>query len=79
MQVLVSGSHGLVGTALSEALAGAGHRVVRLTRTGVTGGDFLPGVRFYAGGAETWSVVMRSHTGTVRFITATHRFDKKPM
>ncbi len=39
MQVLVSGSHGLVGTALSEALAGAGHRVVRLTRTGVTGGD----------------------------------------
>lgn len=52
---------------------------VMFAATGVTGGDFLKGVRFWAKGAETHSVVMRSKTGTVRFITATHRLDKKAM
>jgi len=32
MKILVSGSHGLVGSALVPALAGKGHRVVRLVR-----------------------------------------------
>jgi fructose-1,6-bisphosphatase II len=44
--------------------------------TGVTGGELLDGVRFTAAGAETHTLVMRSHTGTVRFIRATHRFDR---
>jgi fructose-1,6-bisphosphatase II len=44
--------------------------------TGVTGGELLDGVRYTADGAETHTVVMRSHTGTVRFIRATHRFDR---
>jgi fructose-1,6-bisphosphatase II len=52
---------------------------VMFAATGVTGGEFLKGVRFFSGGAETHSVVMRSKTGTVRFINATHRLDKKPM
>lgn len=52
---------------------------VMFAATGVTSSDFLKGVRFFAHGAETHSVVMRSKTGTVRFITATHRLDKKPM
>ncbi|MBE2251816.1 MAG: class II fructose-bisphosphatase [Myxococcus sp.] len=52
---------------------------VMFAATGVTTGDFLKGVRFFAHGAETHSVVMRSKTGTTRFITATHRLDKKPM
>jgi fructose-1,6-bisphosphatase II len=52
---------------------------VMFAATGVTSGDFLKGVRFFGGGAETHSVVMRSKTGTVRFIDATHRFDKKPV
>jgi fructose-1,6-bisphosphatase II len=52
---------------------------VMFAATGVTTSDFLKGVRFFAHGAETHSVVMRSKTGTVRFITATHRLDKKPM
>jgi fructose-1,6-bisphosphatase II len=52
---------------------------VMFAATGVTSGDFLKGVRFFAHGAETHSVVMRSRTGTTRFVTATHRFDKKPM
>lgn len=52
---------------------------VMFAATGVTSGDFLRGVRFFSNGAETHSVVMRSKTLTVRHITATHRFDKKPM
>ena len=52
---------------------------VMFAATGVTGGDFLKGVRFFHKGAETHSVVMRSRTGTVRFVTATHHLDKKPM
>jgi fructose-1,6-bisphosphatase II len=51
---------------------------VMFAATGVTGGDFLKGVRFFGGGAETHSVVMRSKTGTVRYVQATHKFDKKP-
>lgn len=46
--------------------------------TGVTDGDLVQGVRFFGNGARTHSVVMRSVTGTVRFIDAIHRFDKKP-
>ncbi len=51
---------------------------VMFAATGVTTGDFLKGVRFFSGGAETFSVVMRSRTGTVRYIQSLHRFDKKP-
>jgi len=51
---------------------------VMFAATGVTSGDFLKGVRFFSGGAETHSVVMRSKTGTVRYIQSTHKFDKKP-
>ena len=51
---------------------------VMFAATGVTSSDFLRGVRFFGGGAETWSVVMRSKTSTVRYVQAQHRFDKKP-
>lgn len=44
--------------------------------TGVTSGELLDGVRYTRDGAETHTVVMRSKTGTVRFIRATHRFDR---
>jgi fructose-1,6-bisphosphatase II len=41
--------------------------------TGVTGGDLLQGVRYVAGGkATTESLVMRSKSGTVRRVKATH-------
>jgi fructose-1,6-bisphosphatase II len=46
--------------------------------TGVTNGELLQGVRYFSGGAETHSIVMRSRTRTVRFITARHHFDYKP-
>lgn len=44
--------------------------------TGVTHGELLDGVRFTSTGAETHTVVMRSLSGTVRFIRARHRFDR---
>ncbi len=46
--------------------------------TGVTDGAWLRGVRYVAGGAQTESVVMRSTSGTIRNITATHNFVKHP-
>ncbi|MBI4373551.1 MAG: class II fructose-bisphosphatase [Deltaproteobacteria bacterium] len=52
---------------------------VMFAATGVTTGDFLKGVRFFGGGAETHSVVMRSQSGTIRFIEARHYFETKPV
>lgn len=52
---------------------------VMFAATGVTDGDLLRGVRFFGGGARTHSVVMRYRSGTIRFIEATHRFDRKPV
>jgi fructose-1,6-bisphosphatase II len=46
--------------------------------SGVTSGDFLKGVRFFKGGAETHSVVMRSKSRTVRYIQSRHQFEHKP-
>lgn len=46
--------------------------------TGITEGLLLRGVNFTSQGALTHTVVMRGKTGTVRFIEARHRFDKKP-
>ncbi len=45
--------------------------------TGVTNGNMLRGVRRFSGGANTHSVVMRSRSGTVRYIEATHNFQRK--
>jgi len=46
--------------------------------TGITDGDLVQGVRFFGNGARTHTVVMRSVTGTLRFIDAIHRLDIKP-
>jgi fructose-1,6-bisphosphatase/sedoheptulose 1,7-bisphosphatase-like protein len=40
--------------------------------TGITNGSLLKGVRFTSRGPVTHSVVMRSESGTVRWITAYH-------
>jgi len=47
--------------------------------TGVTNGDLLRGVRYFSGGATTHSIVMRSHSRTVRFVESRHHFDYKPV
>jgi len=51
---------------------------VMFAATGVTNGTMLRGVRRYPGGASTHSVVMRSESGTVRYIEAHHDFARKP-
>lgn len=51
---------------------------VMFAATGVTDGDYLQGVHFFAGGATTQSVVMRSKSRTIRVINATHFFEHKP-
>ena len=45
--------------------------------TGVTMGTMLRGVRRFRGGAMTHSLIMRSKSGTVRYIEAKHNFDRK--
>lgn len=49
---------------------------VYFAATGITPGEFLRGTEYFGGGARTHSVVMRSRSGTVRYIDATHRWDK---
>jgi fructose-1,6-bisphosphatase class II len=51
---------------------------VMFAATGVTDGDYLEGIHFFAGGATSQSVVMRSKTRTIRVIDTTHYFDFKP-
>jgi fructose-1,6-bisphosphatase II / sedoheptulose-1,7-bisphosphatase len=46
--------------------------------TGVTMGTMLKGVRRFKGGATTHSLIMRSKSGTVRYIESEHHFDRKP-
>ena len=55
------------------------HGDVTFAATGVTEGFLLRGVRFTATGAETHSVVMRSRSGTVRFLDTQHRFAGHPV
>jgi fructose-1,6-bisphosphatase II / sedoheptulose-1,7-bisphosphatase len=52
---------------------------VMFAATGVTSGAMLRGVRRFGGGAVTHSMVMRSRTGTVRYIEAHHNFEVKPL
>jgi fructose-1,6-bisphosphatase II len=44
--------------------------------TGITDGEVVKGVHYDAHGATTQSLVMRSKSGTVRFIEARHRLQK---
>jgi fructose-1,6-bisphosphatase II / sedoheptulose-1,7-bisphosphatase len=60
--------------ALTEMAAGD----VMFAATGVTTGHMLRGVRRFAGGAVTHSIVMRSKSGTVRYVEAHHNFTLKP-
>lgn len=50
---------------------------VMFAATGVTDGAMLKGVRRFSGGAHTHSIIMRSKTGTVRRIEASHNFTRK--
>ena len=51
---------------------------VMFAATGVTDGSMLRGVRRFRDGATTHSIIMRSKTGTVRMVEATHNYALKP-
>jgi fructose-1,6-bisphosphatase II len=58
---------------LEELVAGNN---VFFAATGITDGELLRGVHYTADGATTQSLVMRSKSGTVRRIDATHQLQK---
>jgi fructose-1,6-bisphosphatase II len=45
--------------------------------TGITDGEFLGGVRFHGQRADTFSVMMRSVSGTMRRISTSHNMGLK--
>jgi len=51
---------------------------VMFAATGVTTGPMLRGVRHFGAGAVTHSIVMRSKSGTVRYVEGHHNFALKP-
>ena len=51
---------------------------VMFAATGVTNGTMVRGVRRFADGARTQSIIMRSKTGTVRTIEAYHDWRRNP-
>jgi len=52
---------------------------VMFAATGITAGQMLGGVKRGAHGAVTYSIVMRSKSGTVRYVEAHHNFQKKAL
>ncbi|MBA2287221.1 MAG: class II fructose-bisphosphatase [Ktedonobacteraceae bacterium] len=49
---------------------------VSFAATGITSGELLDGVQYFGWGARTHSVMMRSRSGTVRYIQARHKWRK---
>ncbi len=49
---------------------------VSFAATGITSGELVNGVQYFGWGARTSSVMMRSHSGTVRYIEARHKWRK---
>jgi fructose-1,6-bisphosphatase II len=73
-----------------RALADGGYDIERVVTTddlvtgkdvffaasGITDGTLLKGVQYWPDGATTYSMVMRSRSGTVRYVEAHHEFEK---
>lgn len=55
-----------------------GGKNIMFAVTGVSRSAFLEGVNFRPGGAVTHSLVLRSKSGTLRFLRTEHFFDKEP-
>ncbi len=49
---------------------------VSFAATGITSGELLDGVEYFGWGARTSSVMMRSRSGTIRYIQARHKWHK---
>lgn len=50
---------------------------VSFAATGITSGELVKGVQYFGWGARTNSVMMRSRSGTVRYIEARHKWRKE--
>jgi fructose-1,6-bisphosphatase II len=73
-QSLIDNGYDLDRVLTTDDLVGSQN--VFFAATGVTTGALLSGVRYTREGARTDSIVMRSRSGTVRRIEATHAFQK---
>ncbi len=49
---------------------------IAFAATGITTGELLDGVQYFGWGARTSSVMMRSRSGTIRYIQARHKWRK---
>ena len=72
-------NHGIPDSDFSRIydLQGLASGDVMFAATGVTTGSLLKGVRRFAGGAVTHTLVMRSKSGTTRYVEAHHNFSRK--
>jgi fructose-1,6-bisphosphatase II len=69
-QAALDAGHDLEKVYTISDLVGEGD--VFFAATGITDGELLKGVHFFGGGATTESLVMRSYSGTIRWISARH-------
>ncbi len=76
-EILRASRCGIIDLSCKYELDDLAHGNLMFAATGVTNGTMLKGVRRFAGGASTHSIIMRSKTGTVRMIEATHNFRRK--
>ena len=73
-QQLLDGDYDIEAVLTTDDLVSG--RDVFFAATGITNGALLKGVGYSASGAATSSMVMRSRSGTVRYIEAQHVFEK---
>jgi fructose-1,6-bisphosphatase II len=69
-QATIAAGHDLEKVYTIGDLVGDGD--VFFAATGITDGELLKGVHYFGGGATTDSLVMRSYSGTIRWISARH-------
>ncbi|HEV2579747.1 MAG TPA: class II fructose-bisphosphatase [Ktedonobacteraceae bacterium] len=50
---------------------------ISFAATGITSGELVDGVQFFGWGARTSSIMMRSRSGTIRYIQARHKWRSK--
>ncbi|HEY5336077.1 MAG TPA: class II fructose-bisphosphatase [Mycobacteriales bacterium] len=70
----VQAGHDLDAVLLTDDLVQSDN--VFFVATGVTDGDLLRGVRYFGGGCSTHSLVMRSKSGTIRYLDSQHSLTK---
>jgi fructose-1,6-bisphosphatase II len=73
-QTLLDDGFDLDRVLLTDDLVGGDD--VFFAATGITDGYLLDGVRYWPDGATTYSMVLRSRSGTLRYVESQHKFEK---